>query len=154
MEKRHSPTSATIMSALLPGLGQIYNKKYWKVPIIYAGFGILTYFIVSNAQEYNIYKGAYIEKVDSIFHGKYADLVGKYTATDLLSGREYYRRNLEISCLFTGLLYVLNIIDAVVDAHLYSYNINKDLSLHAEPVIMGPVYNQKFSSGIKISLKF
>jgi len=154
MEKQHSPTKATIMSALLPGLGQVYNKKYWKVPIIYAGFGILTYFIVSNAHEYNIYKGAYIEKFDSIFNGKYADMVGKYTATDLLAGREYYRRNLEISCLFTGLLYILNILDAVVDAHLYTYNINKDLSLHAEPVIMGPGFNQKLSSGIKISLKF
>ena len=82
MEKKHSPTKATIMSAVLPGLGQVYNKKYWKVPVIYVGFGILTYFIVTNAQEYNAYKGAYTEKTDSIFNGKYQDLVNKYTATD------------------------------------------------------------------------
>jgi len=154
MEKKHSPTKATIMSALLPGLGQIYNKRYWKVPIIYAGFGILTYFIITNAQEYNIYKGAYTEKVDSIFNGKYPDLVSKYTATDLLAGREYYRRNLEISCLFTGVFYILNILDAVVDAHLFTYNINQDLSLKVEPVLMGPIYNQRGSSGIKLCLKF
>ena len=154
MEKKHSPTKATIMSALLPGLGQIYNKRYWKVPIIYAGFGILTYFIITNAQEYNIYKGAYTEKADSIYNGKYPDLVSKYTMTDLLAGREYYRRNLEISCLFTGVFYILNILDAVVDAHLFTYNINQDLSLRVEPVLMGPVYNQRGSSGIKLCLKF
>ena len=154
MEKQHSPTKATIMSALLPGLGQIYNKRIWKVPIIYAGFGILTYFIISNAQEYNIYKGAYTEKVDSIFNGKYPDLVSKYTATDLIAGREYYRRNLEISCLLTGVLYILNILDAAVDAHLFTFNINQDLSLKVEPVLMGPVYNQRGSSGIKLSLTF
>lgn len=154
MEKQHSPTKATIMSALLPGLGQIYNKRIWKVPVIYAGFGILTYFIISNAQEYNIYKGAYTEKVDSIFNGKYPDLVSNSTETDLLAGREFYRRNLEISCLLTGVLYILNILDAVVDAHLFTFNINQDLSLKVEPVLMGPVYNQRGSSGIKLSLKF
>jgi urea transporter len=154
MEKQHSPTKATIMSAVLPGLGQVYNKKIWKVPIIYAGFGILTYFIVTNAQDYNTYKGAYTEKVDSIYNGKYADLVSKYTATDLLSGREYYRRNLEISCLLTGVLYLLNILDAAVDANLFSYNINQDLSLKIEPVLIKPFYDQRCTSGIKLCLKF
>jgi len=112
------------------------------------------YFIITNAQEYNIYKGAYTEKADSIYNGKYPDLVSKYTMTDLLAGREYYRRNLEISCLFTGVFYILNILDAVVDAHLFTYNINQDLSLKVEPVLMGPVYNQRGSSGIKLCLKF
>jgi hypothetical protein len=154
MEKKHSPTRATVMSALLPGLGQVYNRKYWKVPVIYAGFGILTYFIVTNAQQYNAYKGAYTEEVDSIYNGKYADLVSKYTSTDLLAGRDYYRRNLEISCLLTGLLYILNIVDAAVDAHLYTYNISQDLSLRIEPVLISPFYSQKGASGIRLSLKF
>jgi hypothetical protein len=154
MEKQHSPTKATIMSALLPGLGQVYNRKYWKVPVLYAGFGILTYFIVTNAKEYNMYKTAYTEKVDSNYNGQYPDLVSKYSETDLLSGREYYRRNLEISCLLTGLLYILNIVDAVVDAHLYTYNISKDLSLKAEPVIFGPIYNARGLAGVKLCLKF
>jgi hypothetical protein len=154
MEKQHSPTKATIMSALLPGLGQVYNKKYWKVPVIYAGFGILTYFIVTNAQEYNMYKTAYTEKVDSNYNGKYPDLVSRYSETDLLSGREYYRRNLEISCLLTGLLYILNIVDAVVDAHLYTFNISRDLSLKIEPVISVPVYDARGLAGVKLCLRF
>jgi hypothetical protein len=154
MEKEHSPTKATVMSALLPGLGQIYNRKYWKVPIIWAGFGVFTYFIVTNSQQYIIYKGAYIESVDSIQNGKYSDLVSKYSSTDLLNGREYYRRNLEITCILTAVWYLLNIIDATVDAHLFTYNISKDLSLKLEPVVTGPVYNLRGSTGIRLSLKF
>ncbi|MCX6251165.1 MAG: DUF5683 domain-containing protein [Bacteroidetes bacterium] len=154
MEKKHSPSKATIMSALLPGLGQVYNKKYWKVPIIYAGFGVLTYFIVTNAQEYNTFKGAYIESVDSIFNGKYADLVSKYTANDLLSGREYYRRNLEISCLLTAVLYVLNIVDASVDANLFTYNVSKDLTIKLDPLIPDQVHQRKLLTGFKLSIKF
>lgn len=154
IEKQHSPTKATIMSACLPGLGQIYNKKYWKVPIIYAGLGIMTYFIVFNTNEYITYKCAYIEKSYGDTAGNYADLVNKYSAENLLSAREYYRRNLEISILITALLYTLNIIDAAVDAHLYTYNISKDLSLRIEPVILPPLPYNRYVSGIRFCFRF
>ena len=154
LEKQHSPTKATIMSACLPGLGQVYNKKYWKVPIIYVGLGVLTYFIVSNDQEYSKYKGAYIASVNNDTTGKYRDLIKKYSAQDLLSARDYYRRNLEISCLLTGVWYILNIVDAAVDANLFTYNISKELSLKVDPVIMGPAMSRNFTSGIRLSLRF
>ena len=154
LEKQHSPKKAALMSAVLPGLGQIYNKKYWKPPIIYAGLGVLTYFIVTNANQYKTYKGAYIESANGDSTGTYQDLVAKYSAEDLLSAREYYRRNLEISCLLTGLLYILNIVDAAVDAHLFTYNINKDLSLKVEPMIISPVTSGNYSSGLRLSFKF
>lgn len=154
VEKKHSPGKATIMSVCLPGLGQIYNKKYWKVPIIYAGFGIMAYFIVFNANEYITYKCAYIEKSYGDTAGNYADLVKRYTAENLLSAREYYRRDLEISILFTAVWYGLNIIDAAVDAHLFSYNISKDLTLKVEPVILNPIPNNNYTSGIRFCLKF
>jgi hypothetical protein len=154
MEKKHSPRKATIMSTLLPGLGQAYNKKYWKIPIIYAGFGVMTYFIASNTNEYINYKCAYIEKINGDTAGNYSTLVNKYSAENLLAAREYYRRNTEISILFTALWYVLNIVDAAVDAHLYTYNINKDLSLRIEPVIMPPVYQRNYATGLKLSLNF
>ncbi|MEI6899170.1 MAG: DUF5683 domain-containing protein [Bacteroidota bacterium] len=152
VEKLHSAKKATIMSAILPGLGQFYNKKYWKVPIVYAGFGVLTYFIVTNANYYNTFRGAYIASVnkDSIH---YSDLTKKYTAADLLSARDYYRRNLEITCLLTTVWYILNILDATVDAHLFTYNISKDLSMKVEPVF-NPVYGSRFTSGVKLSFKF
>jgi hypothetical protein len=153
-EKKHSPTKATIMSACLPGLGQVYNKKYWKVPIIYAGFGILTYYIVSYSNEYNTFKGAYTESVDSIFNGKYAGMLKQYSTADLLSGREYYRRNLEITCLLTALLYVLNIVDAAVDANLFTYNVSKDLSFKLDPLLQGKIQQQRMMTGLKLSICF
>jgi hypothetical protein len=154
LEKRHSPTRASLMSAFVPGLGQIYNKKYWKVPVIYAGFGIMTYFIVTNTDEYLNFKCAYIEKMNGTSNGNYKYLTDKYTSDELLSGREYYRRNLEISILITSLWYVLNILDATVDAHLFTYNISEDLSLKVDPVILGRVNDRDFSSGIRLSLRF
>lgn len=154
LEKQHSPTKATIMSALLPGLGQVYNKKYWKVPVIYAGFTVLGYFIISNASEYNKYRIAYNESATGDSTGKYPDLVKKYTAQNLQSAREYYRRNLEVSVLLSAVWYILNILDATVDAHLFSYNISTNLTLRVEPVIV-PSYSYKsINSGIKLSLKF
>ena len=154
VEKLHSPSKAAIMSACLPGLGQIYNRKYWKLPIVYAGFGILTYFIVTNAQEYSTYKNAYLASVNKDSTSKYQDLINKYSEEDLLSAREYYRRNLEVSCILTGVFYILNIIDAAVDAHLFTYNISKDLSLKLDPVVTGMGANRSFTSGIRLSLRF
>jgi hypothetical protein len=153
-EKEHSPTKATIMSALLPGLGQIYNKKYWKVPVIYAGIGVMTYFIVFNADEYLNYKCAYIEKNNGDTEGNYKDLVNRYTLEELMSAREYYRRNLEISCLISALWYVLNIVDAAVDAHLYTYNITDKLSFKLEPVVEPVGFTSRSSTGLKISFHF
>jgi hypothetical protein len=154
LEKQHSPLKASLMSICLPGLGQAYNKKYWKIPVIYAGFGVMTYFIVTNGKEYSKYKNAYIESVNNDTTGKYQDLVHKYSEQELLNAREYYRRNLEISCIITGIWYILNIVDAAVDAHLFTYNISKDLSLKVDPVIMGPVMTRNFTSGIRFCLRF
>jgi len=142
------------MSLCLPGLGQIYNKKVWKVPIIYTGFGILTYFIVTNANQYSTYRGAYIAAVNKDTTSKYEDLINKYSPEDLLAARDYYRRNLEVTCLLTALFYILNVLDATVDAHLFTYNISKDLSLKLDPVMISPVYTRNFSSGIRVCLKF
>jgi hypothetical protein len=155
LEKQHSPTKATIMSMCLPGLGQIYNKKYWKLPIIYAGFGVLTYLIVFNTDYYLTYKCAYIESFNGVTNGNYSDIVKKYTKESILSAREYYRRNLEITIIFTAVFYVLNIVDAAVDAHLFTYDIKKDLSLKIEPALIPPAAQySNYSSGIKLCLKF
>jgi len=153
-EKEHSTTKATLMSTFVPGLGQIYNKKYWKVPVIYAGFGVMTYLIVFNTNLYLDYKCAFIESSYGNMHGSYSDLVNKYTKDELLSAREYYRRNLEISCLITALWYILNIVDATVDAHLYSYNINDKLSLKVEPAFQPIGLRNQTSAGLKIKFNF
>jgi len=94
------------------------------------------------------------EKTNGTSNGNYKYLTDRYTAEELQSGREYYRRNLEISILITSVWYILNIIDATVDAHLFTYNISKDLSLKVDPVILERVNNRNFSSGIRLSLRF
>ncbi len=155
LEKQHSPTKATIMSLCLPGLGQIYNKKYWKVPVIYAGIGIFTYLIVFNTNYYLTYKSAYIESFNGDSTGNYSDIVKKYPKESILSAREYYRRNLEITIIFTAIWYILNIVDAAVDAHLFTFDIKNDLSLRIEPALIPPAAQYRnYSSGIKLCLKF
>jgi hypothetical protein len=153
-EKEHSPTKATIMSACLPGLGQVYNKKYWKVPVIYAGFGIMAYFIYTNTDEYINFKCAYIESSYGNMNGSYSNLVQRYSKDELLSAREYYRRNLEISILLTVLWYAVNILDATVDAHLYTFNISDKLTMKVEPAMLPASLSFKPTAGLKLSLHF
>lgn len=132
----HSPKKAAIFSAVLPGLGQAYNHKYWKIPIIYAGLGVLGYFIHQNYSEYQKFKEAYIWKIGNDTVPIDNDYIYKYeTADQLKRGKDYYLRNFELTCILTGVWYVLNILDATVDAHLMDYEINEDLSLHIQPGI-------------------
>ncbi|MBN1199421.1 MAG: hypothetical protein JXA23_08735 [Bacteroidales bacterium] len=154
MLKKHSPRKATIFSAVLPGLGQIYNHKYWKLPIIYAGFGVMEYFIYTNTDNYLDYRSAYIESKNGNLNGNYAELVNKYSQEDLLNYAEYYHRNLEISILITALWYVLNIIDATVDAHLYTYNINENLSFQVTPDLLLPARTNQLQPGVKLCIRF
>jgi hypothetical protein len=153
-QKEHSPTKATLMSVCLPGLGQVYNKKYWKVPVIYAGLGIMGYFIYSNANEYINYKCAYIESSRGNLDGNYSYLTVRYTKDELLSYREYYRRNLEITILITAVWYALNILDATVDAHLYTFNISDNLTMRVEPALLPTGTWYKPAGGVKLCLRF
>jgi hypothetical protein len=156
--KDHSPTKASIYSAVLPGLGQAYNKKYWKIPIIYAGFGVMIYFIVTNTQEYKLYKEAYVYTANNDSVPTDNPYVGKYTLDQLEDGMNTYRKWRDISYIVTGLWYVLNVLDANVDAHLFTYDISDDLSLKWQPTVTLPPL-QQFSSqpqtaGIRITLNF
>lgn len=128
-EKLHSPHKASVYSAILPGLGQAYNKKYWKIPIVYAGIGTLTYFAIVNRKEYLLAKEAFIYVSNEEEYPTDNKYVGKYEANDLITIRDYYRRNTEVSWIFMGLWYVLNIVDATVDAHLFYYDISDELSV-------------------------
>jgi len=157
--QEHSPKKATYW-ALLPGAGQIYNKKYWKLPIVYAGFGVIGYFAVINRNEYLKYHDAYVCSA-TLGEECTNELAQKYSTTDLKSIRDYYRRNTELSFIIGGVWYVLQMIDAVVDAHLYYWNVNDDISLKVQPVINPVVipqpnyYDQHPAmNGIKITVNF
>ena len=130
-EPIQSPRKAAILSSTLPGLGQIYNKKYWKIPIIYAGLLTSAYYINDNNVQYKRYKDAYLKRLDN--NPDNDDFVGEYSSGDLLILKDFYRRNREVSILcFVG-TYIINVLDASVDAHLFDYDISEDISLHMTP---------------------
>lgn len=128
----HSPKRAAVLSAVLPGAGQAYNKKYWKIPIIYGGFAGLAYAIRFNNQEYKIYKDAFKARLDGD-ESTTDPFAGIYSENDLTTLKDFYRRNRDLSIIGTGLLYLLNIVDASVDAHLFNFNVNENLSLNVMP---------------------
>lgn len=122
---RHSPKKAGIYSAIIPGLGQYYNKKNWKIPIIYAGLGTCSYFIITNAKNYSTFNKAYNA---SLTNNTTVSIDGiDLNTADLFQYREYYRRNLDVSIIACLGVYAINIIDAVVDAHLFEFNVNDNL---------------------------
>ncbi len=130
---KHSPRKATIYSAVLPGLGQFYNKKYWKIPIIYTGAGVLTYFIVTNNKDYVTFRNAFKVRVEhDTLNALYSEYI-KYTPDQLQQIRDYYRRNRDLSYILSGLLYILNIVDADVDAHLFFFDVSDKLTLNWRP---------------------
>ena len=146
---KHSPHKATIYSTVLPGLGQAYNKKYWKIPIIYVGFGVSGYFVVDNQKQYKKYKEAYRIRLDGNENtiDQFAD---SYTDEDLRLLKNFYRRNRDLSYVSLGLIYVLNIVDATVDAHLFQFNVDDNLSLQWRPA---PI-NSSGAMGVSMALKF
>ena len=160
--KKHNPKKATLYSAVLPGLGQAYNKKYWKIPVVYAGIGAIGYLAISNGNGYKDYRLAYDYQsgVTTDVSDDIKELAGKYSAENLISIRDNYRRNMELSWIIMALWYGLNIIDATVDAHFFYYFIDDDLSLKVEPVLqtnyaywdMG--YGSGCGNGISLKLKF
>ncbi|MBL0104263.1 MAG: hypothetical protein IPP51_11220 [Bacteroidetes bacterium] len=142
---------AALYSAILPGLGQAYNKKYWKLPILYAGFGTLYYFIHSNNVEYQKYKTALLYRYDS--DSLTIDPYEKYTTEDIKIRRDYYRRNRDLSYILTGILYTLNILDAYVDSQLMDFDVSDDLSLHTAPAIF-PMADGTTTAGLHLTLTF
>lgn len=142
-KKEHSPRKATIMSASLPGLGQIYNGKWWKVPIIYAGFGGFGYLAYSNFRDYKTFLNAYKIKTGNWDDSKTPtetelNLAAAYQEGQLKTYKESYRHDFELYTIILVTWYALNIVDATVDGHLYSYDISDDLSLAVDPVFTLP----------------
>ena len=153
--KPHSVGKAAIYSAVLPGLGQAYNKKYWKIPIIYAGFGAFTYFIITNNQEYVMFKEAYLYVANGETYPIDNKYVLKYNQTQLKEAMEYYRRNRDLSIILGGLWYTLNILEAYVDAHFFDYDISEDLGMKVSPAAVSyPLSPLQAAPGIKVSFKF
>jgi hypothetical protein len=148
---QHSPRKAAIRSAILPGWGQVYNKKYWKVPIVYAALGVTGYIFLDNIKTYKDLRFTYAAKYKaslpaydstSSYPGPYRDSTDYYKIKDqylpislasLRAGRDQFRRYIDYSAVFFIIFWGLNVVDAVVDAHLKAFDISPDLSLKIKP---------------------
>lgn len=162
-----------MLAIAFPGLGQIYNRKYWKVPFVYAGFGALIYTVTFNASTYNTYMKAYQDFTDLIPETdsyltllKYADPVDydpvlhpdtyKINQTTwykerMLKGIDYYKKYRDLSYIGFGLWYLVTILDANVDASLFNYDISDNLGLDVTPVQMS--FSGQTAMGLNLSLR-
>lgn len=122
-----APSKAAFYSAVLPGLGQAYNKKYWKIPIVYAAIGTGIYFYVTNDKEYDRYRDEYKRRLagNSAASGEFPQV----SNDGLINAQQTLKRQKELSLLITIGLYALNIVDANVDAHLLQYNVDENLAI-------------------------
>lgn len=120
-----APSKAAFYSAVLPGLGQAYNGSWWKIPIAYAGLGTGIYFYLDNDKQYDRYRDAYKNRIA----GRPDEFMGRISEDGLRRAQELYQKNKEISILVTVGIYILNIVDANVEAHLRQFNVNDDLTL-------------------------
>ena len=154
VKKPYNPGRVSLYSAIFPGLGQFYNKKYWKIPIVWAAVGIPTYTFFDNRNWYNKTRYALAVYADSTwtiakifskidpklqpaFYDQYGNLApSTQTGAELENYRNYFRKNEDYSVLFFLLFYALNIVDATVDAHLKEFNVSSDLSLSIKPDVI------------------
>jgi len=143
-----TPAKAAFYSAILPGLGQAYNKKYWKIPIVYGAIGTSLYLYADNKKKYHDYRDAYKSRLAGNPDPDYDYL----SDTQLISAQEFYQRNASLSGLFVIAFYVLNIIDANVDAALIQFNVNQSLSL--QPQITPDAVTLKSNLGLTINYRF
>jgi hypothetical protein len=155
-----APSKAAFYSAILPGLGQAYNKKYWKIPIVYAAIGTGVYLYINNTDQLNRYRDAYKSRLAGFntdeFWGTDANgipLAAPRIENDgLIRAQQTFRRNQELSLLVTIGLYALNIIDANVDAHLMQFNVDENLAVKPHYK-----YNQMDNTtdlGLTVNFKF
>ena len=129
--QQKSPSKASLLSTACPGLGQIYNKKYWKTPIILGCIGGAIYGFNFYNKKFNDFKEAYIIRTDN--DDSTVDDYLNYSETNLITLQDYYRNQKDLSIIIGSIIYLLNIADAYVDAHLFEYNVNENLSLDFEP---------------------
>lgn len=157
----HSPARAAMLSAAVPGLGQIYNKKYWKVPIIYLGGVTLIYFIDYNNDKYKFWRDVYYDaKIGKIVNQKlleekpyYIDIPIEKIETSAERNKEAFRKYREYCIMGVAALYLFNIIDANIDAYFLNFDVSKELVLKIRPSVNNSLLSENII-GVKLSLDY
>ncbi len=148
---KYNPTKAGLYSAVLPGLGQYYNKRYWKIPIVWGAVGTGVGIIVYNDKQYKRYRTAYIAELNGQPH-EFDDIPG-VDKTVLGNIQDKAKRQRDYAVAITGLIYVLNIVDAVVDAHLYEQKHDPDLAL--KPTVINDNFGMGYAkAGLSLTFRF
>ncbi|PZF73545.1 DUF5683 domain-containing protein [Taibaiella soli] len=124
-----NPKKSGLYSSILPGAGQLYNRQYWKIPIIYVGVGVAGYFIVDNLKNYRNYRKIYIARLQ----GDHSDGL-PYSDADIKTLQDAYSKYLNMTVLFTAVGYALQIVDAITFAHLKNFDISRDISMRMVPI--------------------
>lgn len=164
---KHSPSKAMVLSAVIPGLGQAYNKKFWKIPIVYGALGGCVYWFCYSNSTFLDYRDGYISFMDkdptTNFY-KTMDLRGlddygnvtdaSLVERELSTYKDAFDRNRSMALLSIVLVYALNIIDASVDAHLFNFDVSEDISMRVDPVIIPAKINSPNQYGLAWKIKF
>lgn len=166
-EFKPNSTKAVIYSAIFPGLGQAYNRKYWKLPIVYGGAIGIVYAITWNGRVYNDYNQAFRDLVLNVPNGAYMNYLqpGQTPDNNAYGGREpfqnaikrkkdFFRRNRDLAIIAAVGVYALCMIDAYVDAQLYDFDVSPDLSMRVAPVVWGPSPGSKMAVGLQCNIIF
>ena len=153
-ENKRKPGRAALFSAIIPGAGQVYNKKYWKVPVVYSALGGVAFSINLFNNQYKKYLDLYHHSIDSSFTPQYI-IIDNLTSQQLMAFKDSNRRNRDLSAVVFLVFYLLNIVDATVDAHLSDFDVSDNLSLNIKPEIF-PLYSfsNTNSFGLTISFNF
>ncbi|MGX9986825.1 DUF5683 domain-containing protein [Soonwooa purpurea] len=148
---KYSPMKAGLYSAVLPGLGQYYNKKYWKIPIVWGAVGTGIGIAIWNQKQYNRYRNAFVAELNGQPH-EFSGIPG-IDKTVLGNAQDRSKRQRDYAIGVTGLIYVLNIVDAIVDAHLYEGRKDPDLAI--TPVVIPDQYSvQPTKAGLSFNYSF
>ena len=147
-----APSKAAFFSAILPGLGQAYNKKYWKIPIVYGALGISMYNYLDQSKKYNGFREEYKKRIDGTSLLENDTFYGDFSDDSLLRAQRFHQRNRDMSLLFTSIIYILNIVEANVDAHLMEFNVNDNLSF--KPDLRMNDYNTNANVGLLLKYNF
>jgi len=148
-DEYHSPTKALVYSAIIPGWGQAYNRKYWKIPIVYVGFGAVGYFVKTNHDQYKLYKEYYQIMKDN----PEAQPVEFKTISQIRIDIDSFRRTRDLSFVGMFLWYGLNLIDANIDGHFFNYDVDEDLTLSLDPWV-GGFGNINQSVGVSFNMRW
>ena len=143
------PAKAAFYSAILPGLGQIYNKKYWKLPLVYGAIGTSAYFYIDSQKNYKLYRNEYKSRLAG---NPSSTSLARLDDSRLIAAQKQFQRNRDLSALFIVGFYALNIIDANIDAALSQFNVNENLVF--KPALNRNTLTSKNDFGVALNYSF